>query len=452
MSGNPLPADSVSKNPIEQAQAPPQASSPGGCETRRCCRCCKAFGCLFCIAILLAICIFVGWRLLSPKYTARSYVYLAYQKEPMLSSNAQPTYENEYELFKNTQMQYFNSFFVLSAALHKPEGSPISRLPILKKQDDPVAWLKRHLSVSSPRHSQIIEISLSADDPDEAADIVTAVVDAYKSEVIDVEMDRRRQRVNELDRLYTDKDLEVRNKRNDLKQLAEQLGTAETENLNLKQKLTLEELAAYRQELARREFEVGRLRSDLASRQAELKAVQSADISDLECEMFAQSDSVLKNLSQEILQRKMGKESSSQTQTPEDKSSKDAEKRKGELDRLEKDYADRIAQIREEIRHKRQTDVEKEIKRVEAAIEIANKQQRNNEQDVQRLKKMAEQFGSSSVDVEMLRADILVREKSLDTIASERDKLKVELRSPSRISIMQKKAEVEKRPPLVFLP
>jgi hypothetical protein len=52
----------------------------------------------------------------------------------------------------------------------------------------------------------------------------------------------------------------------------------------------------------------------------------------------------------------------------------------------------------------------------------------------------------------MLRADILVREKSLDTIASERDKLKVELRSPSRISIMQKKAEVEKRPPLVFLP
>ncbi|MGD0516260.1 MAG: hypothetical protein ABSA26_01885 [Thermoguttaceae bacterium] len=355
-------------------------------------------------------------------------------------------------MFKNTQMQYFNSHFVLSAALNKPEGNPISRLPILQKQDDPVAWLKRHLSVSSPDHSQVIEISLSADEPDEAADIVTAVVDAYKSEVIDVEMDRRRQRVNELDRLYTDKDLEVRNKRNDLKQLAEQLGTAETENLNLKQKLTLEELAAYRQELARREFEVGRLRSDLASRQAELKAVQSADISDLECEMFAQSDSVLKNLSQEILQRKMGKESSSQTQTPEDKSSKDAEKRKGELDRLEKDYADRIAQIREEIRHKRQTDVEKEIKRVEAAIEIANKQQRNNEQDVQRLKKMAEQFGSSSVDVEMLRADILVREKSLDTIASERDKLKVELRSPSRISIMQKKAEVEKRPPLVFLP
>jgi hypothetical protein len=379
-------------------------------------------------------------------------VYLAYQREQLVFPNPDPTNENEYELFKNTQMQYFNSHFVLSAALNKPEGNPISRLPILQKQDDPVAWLKRHLSVSSPDHSQVIEISLSADEPDEAADIVTAVVDAYKSEVIDVEMDKRKQRVDELDRLYTEKDLDVREKRRQLKQLAEQLGTAETENLNLNQKLTLEELATYRQELARSEFEVGRLRSDLASRQAELAAVKSTDVSDLECELFAQSDPVLKNLSQEILLRKMDKEPGSHAQTPEDKSSKDAEKRQAELERLTKDYAERITQIREEIRHKRQTDVEKEIKRVEAAIEITNKQQRNNEEDVQRLKKLAQQFGSSSVDVEMLRADILVRVKSLDTIASERDKLKVELRSPLRINISQKKASVEKRPPLIFLP
>ncbi len=54
------------------------------------------------------------------------------------------------------------------------------------------------------------------------------------------------------------------------------------------------------------------------------------------------------------------------------------------------------------------------------------------------MKKQAEQFGSSSVDVEMLRADIAVREKSLDQIASERDKLKVELRSPPRIELQQK--------------
>jgi chromosome segregation ATPase len=369
----------------------------------------------------------------------------------MVFPNTQRTDENEYELFKNTQMQYINSDFVLNAALHRPEGHPISRLPILRKQADPVAWLKSHLYVSFPLKGEVMEVSLSADDSEEAADIVTAIVEAYKSEVVDNEMNKRRDRVSELERLYTDNDQIVRNRRNDLKLLAEQLGAAETENLNLKQKLTLEELALYRNQLAQHDFEIGRLRSELGSRQAELKAVQSADISDLECEMFAQSDPVLKGLMQEIMWRKMDKEFGSHAQTPEDKSNKDVEKHQVDLEKLTKEYADRIKQVREEILHKRQTEVEKEIKRLEAAIEIANKQQKANESEVQHLKKQAEQFGSSSVDVQMLRSDIEVREKSLEAIAAERDKLRVELRAPPRIDIM-KGANVEKRPPLIFLP
>jgi polysaccharide biosynthesis transport protein len=451
MSDNPLPADSASNNISEPPPAPPQAASMGSCDRPCCCRCCKAFGCLFCVAIVLAICVFIGWRLLTPKYTARSYIQLHFQKETMVFPNTQRTDENEYELFKNTQMQYINSTFVLTAALHKPEGHPISRLPIIRKQDEPVAWLKSHINVSFPLKGEVMEVSLSADDSEEAVDIVTAVVDAYKSEIVDNEMNKRRERLNELERIYTDNDQLVRNKRNDLKQLAEQLGTAESETLNLKQKLTLEELAVYRNQLAQRDFEVGRLRSELASRQAELKAVQNSEISDLECELYAQSDQVLKDLMQEIMWRKMDKQYASQSQTPEDKSGKDAQKRQIDLEQIKKEYADRISRIREEILHKRQTEVEKEIKRLEAAIDIANKQQKASQDEVNHLKKMAEQFGSSSVDVQMLRSDIEVREKSLDAIAAERDKLRVELRAPPRIDVM-KGATVEKRPPLIFLP
>ena len=96
--------------------------------------------------------------------------------------------------------------------------------------------------------------------------------------------------------------------------------------------------------------------------------------------------------------------------------------------------------------HKRETEVEREIKRLEAAIEISNKQQKNIDEEVQHLRKQAEQFGSTSVDVEMLRADILVRDKSLETITSERDKLRVELRSPQRIEILQGKVATPVEP------
>ncbi len=302
-----------------------------------------------------------------------------------------------------------------------------------------------------------MEIKLATNDPDEAADIVTAVVDAYMNEVVDYEKDQRRFRLSELDRIWTEKDQEVRNRRNELKQLAEQLGTAESETLNLKQKLTLEELAAYRQELARSEFDMGRLRSELASRHAELQAVKNADISDLECEMFAQSDSVLKKLIEEILWQKMDKDFTSKAtaadeKSAEDKTAKSAEKHPADLEKLERAYKDRIAQVRDEIRRKQMFKVEKEIKRLEAAIEITNKQIQSNDRDVQRLKSLAEQFGSSSVDVEMLRSDIQNREKSLTSIAGEREKLKVELKSPSRVTRVGGKAEAEKRPPLICIP
>jgi polysaccharide biosynthesis transport protein len=443
MSDNPLPSASASRNSIDEPpQAPPQAFSQGGCESRRTCRCCKALGCLFCIALVLAICIFIGWRLLSPRYTATAYLRVAYQEKPVVFAADQPMPETEYEIFKNTQKQYVLSRFVLFAALRNPAENPIAHLPIIKNQSDPVDWLMRNLRVSFPDNSEFMKIELTTYDPKDAADIVTAVMDAYLSEVIDDEKNNRRQRVSELDRLYTDKDQEVRNKRNDLKQLAEQLGTAETENLNLKQKLTLEELATYRQELARSEFEVERLRSELASSQAELKTVQSADISDIECEMFAQNDPVLKNLMQENTYRMMDAQSVSGAPKQEDKSTNNSEKSKNQLEQLQKDYKNRLEKIREEIRHQRQGDVEKKIVRLEAAIEMARQQQKSNENDVQRLRKLAEQFGSSWVDVEMLRSDIAVKEKSLDTIAKERDKLKVELRADPRVKPMQKKADV----------
>ncbi len=383
------------------------------------------------------------WIGIGPQYTAAAYLNVAFQEKSLVFSSGERMYEAEYEIFKNTQLQLMKNRFVISAAVRKPE---ITRLAILKKQNDPVTWLMENISVSFPGKAEVMELKLSTYNSQEAADIVTAVLEAYMSEVVDKERDQRRQRISDLDRLHTEKEGEVRNRRNELKQLAEQLGTAETETLNLKQRLTLEELASYRQELVRSEFDVGRLRGELASRNAELHAVEKNEISDFECEMYAQSDPLLKNLSQEIMWRKMDSEYTTGALKPGNKSSKFANKYQDELSRFEKDYADRMEQIRDEIRRRRQNDVEKEIKRVEAAIDVATKQQQANEKDVQRLRKLAEQFGTSSIDVEMMRADIQNRERALNSIATEREKLRVELRSASRITPFSNKVEAPKMP------
>ncbi len=430
MNDSVLPTESISEKFPEQILATSQAPASGGCESRKSCCCCRFVAWFLGCAIVLAIIIFVCWRLLTPKYTAKAYLRVAYQAPALMFSSFQEPNPIEYDIFKNTQAQLIKNRFVLAAAVRKPE---INGLPILKKQYDPVSWLMKNLSVSFPGKAEVMEIGLTTYDPQEAAEIVTAVLEAYMTEVVDGERDQRRQRISDIDRIYTEKEGEVRNRRSELKQLAEQLGTAETETLTLKQRLTLEELASYRQELARSEFELGRLRSELASLYAERDAVKNTEISDIECEMFAQNDPVLKDLLQDIKSRKG---------EPENK----------DLARFQKDYAERIEQIRKEIHRKQIGEMEREIKRVEAAIEVANKQQQANEKDVQRLRKLAEQFGSSSIDVEMMRADIENREMALASIAAEREKLRIELRSASRITPLQKKAEAEKRPPLFFIP
>jgi succinoglycan biosynthesis transport protein ExoP len=371
------------------------------------------------------------WFGTGDRYTATAILRLAYEEPQLVFSTGQRPYEAEFEIFKNTQMQYIRNPFVLSTALNKPE---INRLAVLRKEVDPVMWLMEKVSVSFPGKAEFMEISLTTDKAQDAANIVTAVVDAYMTEVVERERDQRRTRISELDRVYTEKESEVRNRRSELKRLADQLGTAEKETISLKQRLTLDELASFRQELVRSQFEVGRLRSELASRRAELKAVENTEVSDLECQIYAQQDPILKNLVQEIMWRRIDSEYTIGALKPGNNSSKFASRYQGELERFERDYAERMGQVRDEIRRRRVDDVEKEVARVEAAIEVATKQQKATEGEMERLRKLADQFGSTSIDVEMLRSNIDNLDKALSSIADEREKLRVELRSGSRVT------------------
>ena len=136
----------------------------------------------------------------------------------------------------------------------------------------------RRLSVSFPGKAEIMEVSVRGNDPQEATILDRAVVDAYMKEVVESERDQKRGRLNELDRAFVEKETEIRDKREDLKKLAETLGTSDTETLTMKQKLALEVLGIYRQELAKSQFELRRLRSELAAQQSLLKSIDIQNI------------------------------------------------------------------------------------------------------------------------------------------------------------------------------
>ena len=136
-----------------------------------------------------------------------------------------------------------------------------------------MVWLQRHLCVWFPGNAEFMEVSIALDDPQEAVILVNAVVDAYLHEVVNTEIDQRRQRLSELDRAVAEKEADVRRKREELKKLAAELGTSNTGTLSLKQKLLLDDLDSDRKELSQIRSELRRLLSDLASQKALLQNV-----------------------------------------------------------------------------------------------------------------------------------------------------------------------------------
>lgn len=206
------------------------------------------------------------------KYTASVLLRVAMQERPIMgAAGTTETDRDRFDIYKNTQRQLLMSRFVLSAALRKKE---VAGLPSVKKEQasgDAAAWLAAHLFVDFPGNAEVMEVAVNENDPKEAAILVNAVVDAYLTEVVNTERDMKRQRLSELDRAFVEKETEVRAKRSDLKQLAEQLGTSDSDAISMKQKLALEELTSSRQEVTKMQSELRQYQREIAGLEASLK-------------------------------------------------------------------------------------------------------------------------------------------------------------------------------------
>jgi capsular exopolysaccharide synthesis family protein len=380
------------------------------------------------------------WFGAGAKYTADSFLRVSMQEPQVLGREIQWTDRDKFEIYKNTQQQLVLSRFVLLAALRKPEVAKLPSIQYEQQYGDPVGWLLKRLSVGFPGKAEIMGVSVTRDDPREAVILVAAVVDAYMTEVVNAERDLKRQRLSELDRICTEKETELRSKRTDLKQLAEQLGTSDTETLTLKQKLALEELTIYRQEMARVQFDVRRLRGELAGQQALLKNVDVAEIPSGDVDALVMNDPVARQLSTELGLKKMD-EVYTKSVIPTGAKNRYADRFGNEIQMLEEQYNTRLAKLREDVRQRKRSLLEQKIEELKTSLDVWKAQEETVAADVEKQRTAAERFGGSSLDIEMMRSDVKKCDETLALVGNEREKLKVEVRSLSRVTLLQR-AEV----------
>ncbi|MEN6405452.1 MAG: AAA family ATPase [Thermoguttaceae bacterium] len=373
-----------------------------------------------------------------PRYTASSYLRVDLQEKNIaFHPDAVATDRDRFEIYKNTQQQLLLNRFVLLAAIRKPEAH---QLPIIMEETeygDPVQWLASHLSVSFPGRAELMQVSLTRPDAEEATLLVRSVVDVFLTEVVNAEGLQKRQRLDDLDRAYTEKETRVREKRQDLKKVAEQLGTSDTETLTLKQKLALEELTIYQQEATRVRFERQRLTGDLAAQQAMLKSVNTLDVSDADVEILVQSDPIARQLFFELGMRKIDQIRAEGAVVAGLKSNY-ADRYQQDLKTMQDQFDARRNELSEMVRRKKRMTIQMEVERLQAAVAVMTEQEHAIQAEVAAKRKEAERFGNSTVDIEMMRADIKNLEGVLGEIAEEREKLRVESRSAPRITMIQR--------------
>jgi len=156
-----------------------------------------------------------------------------------ISSNQQRN-ANEFDYFRRTQVAIIKTPFVLMAAVRDPA---VSSLPMIKSERDPVQFLKDQLTVDFPGDSELMRISMRGSDPKQMVDLVNAVCQAYEDEVIERDKDLKSSNFELL--LQTSESLrqQIAREHDGYKRLSDTLGSTSKEVIETEQKLALQDIS-----------------------------------------------------------------------------------------------------------------------------------------------------------------------------------------------------------------
>lgn len=434
-----------------------------------------------------------GWFLLVPKDTATAFLQidsvdsmLVFQTADRLNSG-----RDSFGLYKNTQAQLIKTPFVLNKAL---AAADVRDLPEVRQKANPLQWLSQELKVDFPGNGEVMSIALETGDAKTSTLIVNAVVDAYMNEAVLDERNERLKRVDSLERVYADAEGKVRARRADVRKLADTLGTGDSESLSLAQQLAVERYGQVQSELGKVNFDLLRTQGELDAYrqlfekmrgQAELIATQfkskaqadtgdgieddavnpdSSALSGYEIDRLLSSDASYQSLLAtsrsleeeiELYKTKFGKGMIQYQIDQLDRLESKAKDRKTTLVKLASEERDRkvasgelnpvdlslspedqeLSQRLERLK----TDAEDHDKLIierEIQVGILQQQKERIEQDLALLDSEAKKLGRSSIDIEMMRAEITSLDEVLSRLGGEIERTKIELKSGSRVDII----------------
>ena len=383
------------------------------------------------------------WSMQTAKYSSSAFLRVSSQDVQLMFQTADQAGREDFRIFKNTQRQLVTSPFVLSKAVNRPE---VAALPAISEMPDPIQWLEAELKVLFLEDSEIMKVELAHADPKVAQTVVTAVIEAFLSGVVDAERDDRSKRLASLEVAFHDAEAKTRTKRAALREMADTLGTSDKESLSLAQQGTMQQFGLLRSELMKVQFELmkavgeqelllnARRESAVAAGQGEAsnQLVSTQDGADAEVDAAVETDAKHLKLANEREHLAGLMKQAEKRLNPDVAAARIASYRK-DMSTIDQQLETRRAQLRNRLDAKT-TEARDPLLAAKVRVSVLQKQEAQLQEDVKRHEEEAKKYGRSSIDVEMMRTEIDSLDAIVQEVAGEIERTKIELRSASRIT------------------
>jgi succinoglycan biosynthesis transport protein ExoP len=393
-------------------------------------RCALALGVGLVASALAGLSMFV---LLKPQYTATAYLRIA-STEPRLVSGAAASNSQEFDVYKRTQKELVLGRFVLQAALRNPQVAGIRQV---QEHLDPAAWLGEELKVDFPGGAEIMSISMSGANAAETAALVNSVMDAYIHEVVEVEAQQERNKLDKLTEANERTIDESRKRRDALRERVDAVGTGDSQALTLKQQIALQRYATLQGEYTRVELELSEAEVELADLRQQEAENADPEVPKEEIEHVVNSDPKVaeqRNRVSEIA-RRLAETKAAATEEAGQLMIQKYTRRLAEAKQTLADWkaeAKKAAQqlVKEAMLSRRHI----ELTKLEHRVDLLKKHAGKLKDDLSAAEDDAGMIGASSVDIEMKRAEIDQLDEASRRLAREIETLRVDLMSPNRIT------------------
>lgn len=372
-----------------------------------------------------------------PAYTSYALLRVSFRQPSIAFPRMEPAADKEFEVYKRSQAELLKCRFVMAHALRSPA---VKELNVDNRYRDPAQWLAENIVVEFPSDAEVMKVSLTSQDRDEAQILLQAVVDAYLSQVVAVERNQVRARLDRLERACTECSMRVRTRRSELRELSELLGAAEGRGASLRQQLAVEQFLDLQKEHARLQADMKRAKAELDMRKAAIKGLAEAENSELEIDALAQSDPqtsqvLLPSLVQ--VRRQLADLALAETASKTAPDAQYVAKLQRYAQDVEKQLAARRQELGDKLRQGKTAAIKTEIRTLEQQIAVGMDMVGQSARELQEKQKVAERLGGSTIDLDMARAEIDQLDALLRDLAQEKERLAIEIFAAERITLVQ---------------